>query len=81
MVAHMRVARWLAGANQSSWTSHGKSPVMYVLQGETRPATKVFRVTSLLFVVGVCVYTHTATYEEFMVLWKTIVLPMSSLMY
>ena len=28
-----------------------------------------------------CVSTHTATYEEFMVLWKTIVLPMSSLMY
>ena len=28
-----------------------------------------------------CVSTHTATYEELMVLWKTIVLPMSSLMY
>ena len=28
-----------------------------------------------------CVSTHTATYEEFMVLWKTIVLPMSSLMH
>ena len=87
VVAHMRVARWLAGANQCSGTGQGKVngdmvSSLSCMCCKEKPAQQQKRSESQTCCWWVsCVSTHTATYEEFMVLWKTIVLPMSSLMH
>ena len=83
VVAPMRVARWLTGASRCSWTSQGNKSLVIGLSCMcckvlTRPATKAYRVTSLLLVDwGVCLHTQLRM-KNFMVVWKMIVLSVSS---